>query len=140
MFFKKKNAELSDQLATYQERKAPRWGTPQFELSAGITINGYDGEGQLGNVSISGCSIKSVTYADITPNEVYQVTIIPGEEDNMEPFTLKLKLSWVKSCETLFLAGFSLEGDSGSSYLEKYVELLRSRGLSPDYGNMSHKQ
>ena len=155
MFFKKKKEELSDQLATYQVRGAPRWGTPQYDLDAGISITGFEGEGQIGNVSISGCCMKSVTYVAITPNETYQAKIIPGKEDKMEPFSLKLKLVWTKSSETVFLAGFALEGISasggsiasigsdasdgyeGSSKLRSYVELLRSRGLKPDYGKMN---
>ena len=140
MFFKKKKEELSDQTAIYHERGAPRWGAPYNDLDAGITIDGFEGEGQIGNVSISGCSMKSVTYINITPNEVYKATIIPGKDDNMSPFSLKLKLTWTKSSETLFLAGFSLEGNDGSSQLKGYVELLRSRGISPDYGNMSHSR
>ena len=137
MLFRKKKEELSDQLATYQERGAPRWGTPQYELDAGICIEGFEGEGQIGNVSISGCSMKSVTYVTITPNEVYQVKIIPGVNEKMPPFSLKLKLSWTKSSETVFLAGFALEGKEGSAQLKNYVGLLSSRGLTPDYGNMS---
>jgi len=139
MFFKKKKEELSDQLASYQKRGSPRWGAPIFDLDAGISIAGYDGEGQIGNISVTGCSMKSVTYVNITPNEVYQVTIIPGSEDNMKPFNLKLKLSWIKSSETAFLAGFSLEGKEGSAQLKQYVEVLRSRGFEPDYGNMGRK-
>jgi len=57
MFFKKKKKEeLGDQFAAYKQRKAPRWGTPQYTLKAGISINGYEGEGQLGNISVSGWS------------------------------------------------------------------------------------
>ena len=136
MFFLKKKDEVSDQLATYQKREAPRWGAPQYELDVGISIAGFEGEGQLGNVSISGCSMKSVTYVSMIPSEKYKVKIIPGSEDKMEPFNLQLKLSWTKSSENIFLAGFALEGNEGSSYLKKYIELLRSRGVVPDYGNM----
>jgi len=138
MFFKKKKEELTDQLAAFQERGAPRWGMPQYDLDAGVTIVGFEGEGQLGNVSVSGCSMKSVTYINIVPNEVYNVTIIPGKEDKLNPFSLKLKLSWTKSNETIFLAGFSVEDSdsTGISQLKQLVEALRSRGLLPDYGNM----
>ena len=136
MVFKKKKEELSDQLATYQERMDPRWGAPQYDLDAGITITGFDGEGQLGNISISGCCMKSVTYVNIIPDKVYDVTIIPGKEDNMKPFNLKLKLNWTKSSETVFLAGFSLEDSTGSTHLKNYIERLRSRKAIPDYGNM----
>ena len=136
MFFKKKNEELSDQLAAYQQRKSPRHGTPQFDLDAGVCITGLDGEAQLGNISVSGCSIQSVTYANITPNDVYQVKIIPGREDNMKPFDLKLKLSWTKSSETVFIAGFELEDIKDSPKLKNYVDVLHSRGIEPDYGNM----
>ena len=136
MFFKKKKDELSDQVTTYQERKAPRWGTPPEGLNAGISINGFEGEGQIGNVSISGCSMKSVTYVNIIPDTVYKVKIIPGPEDKIEPFSLNLKLSWTKSEETVFLAGFSLESGEDTSKLKRYIESLRSRGIEPDYGNM----
>ena len=136
MFFKKKKKEeLGDQFAAYKQRKAPRWGTPQYTLKAGISINGYEGEGQLGNISVSGCSLLSVTYVNIKPDEVYLVNIIPGPEDNMKPFSLKLKLSWTKSSEELFQAGFSLEKGETDHNLSQYVDLLRARGALPDYGN-----
>ena len=136
MFFKKKNEELTDQHAVFQERGSPRWGSPQNVLSAGITISGFEGEGQVGNVSITGCSLHSVTYVNIIPDEIYDVRIIPEKVDNLAPFSLKLKLSWTKSSETLFLAGFSLDGGSSSAELKRYVEILRGRGIPPDFGNM----
>ena len=137
MFFKKNKEELSDQLATtYQQRGSPRWGKPKFNLDAGVKIAGFDGEGQLGNVSVTGCSMMSVTYVNITPNEIYNVTIIPGKEDKLKPFNLKLRLNWTKSSETVFYAGFSLEGGEGNINLKQYVDILRLRGIEPDYGNM----
>jgi len=141
MLFKRKKEELSDQTAIYHERGAPRWGEPNRELDAGITIAGFDGEGQIGNVSISGCCMKSVTYVTIAPNLAYDATIIPGKNDKMGPFSLKLKLSWTKSSENLFLAGFAVEGSEGSSHLNNYVDILRTSGFTPDYGNMkpSHR-
>jgi len=137
MFFKKKEkSELTDQFALYQERKSPRHGSPQYDIDTGITVTGFEGEGQLGNVSVSGCSMKSVTYIAIKPDEVYQLNIIPGKEYDMKPFSLRLKLSWTKSSENIFLAGFSLKEGEKNSSLEQYVNILRSRGIEPDYGNM----
>ena len=136
MFFKKKKEELSDQLSVFHERKAPRLGTPKYEIDCGITINGFDGEGQIGNVSETGCSLKSVTYVNIQPDKIYQVRITPGREDKTEAFNLRLKLNWTKSDDTVFQAGFSLEGTDGKSHLKRYIEQLRSRGIEPDYGNM----
>ena len=134
MFFKKKEEELSDQLAVYQEREAPRWGVPKSKLKAGVSIEGFEGEGLLGNVSILGCSMESVTYAALTPTETYQVTIIPAADENMQPFSLKLRLNWIKSSETLFQAGFSLDDGQINTQLKRYTELLKARGLPPDYG------
>jgi len=136
MLFKKKKEELSDQTAVFRERGAPRWGTPLSELNAGVCISGYEGEGLLGNISISGCSLMSVTYVSIVPDKVYKVQIIPPKEDNIRSFSLNMKLSWTKSSEEIFLAGFSLGKDESNSQLKQYVELLRSRGIEPDYGNM----
>ena len=136
MFFKKKKEELSDQLAVFQERKSPRLGAPKYNIDGGITITGFHGEGQIGNISATGCSMKSVTYVNIKPDDVYQVRIIPGKEYKIEPFNLRLKLSWTKSSEAVFLAGFSLEGSEGSSHLKRYFDQLRLRGFEPDYGNI----
>ena len=136
MFFKdkKKKEELSDQLAVYRQRQDPRWGSPTAALDASISIEGFEGEARLGNVSVSGCNMESVTYVAIKPDEVYQVKIMPGAEENMTPFNLRLKLSWTKSNENLFQAGFSLEDGCDDSKLRRYVEVLRSRGIQPDYG------
>jgi len=136
MFLKKKKEALSDQLATYQVRKSPRLGAPKFDVDCGVTITGFEGEGQLGNISVSGCSIKSVTYLNIIPDKIYQIRIIPGKEDNIKPFDLKMKLSWTKSSELVFQAGFALDSGESGVNIKRYVEQLRSRGIEPDYGNM----
>ncbi|MCL2181304.1 MAG: PilZ domain-containing protein [Treponema sp.] len=140
MFFKKKKDELNDQLAVYRERQSARWGKPKYNIDAGITISGFEGEGQVGNVSLTGCSMMSVTYINIIPGEVYKLKFIPAQKDNMKPFNLSMKLNWIKSSETLFLAGFELEGATGGEHLKQYVEILRSYGIEPDYGNMSAPQ
>ena len=135
MFFRKKE-ELSDQLAVYQERKNPRWGDPHYTINAGITIEGFDGEGQVGNICITGCNIKSATYIAIKPDEVYQAKIIPSEDEKIEPFSLKIKVNWTKSSEMLFQAGFSLENSQDDTQMKRYIELLKARGVQPDYGNV----
>jgi hypothetical protein len=134
MFFqkKKKEEDLGDQFAVFQERKAPR-----FASNAGISIEGFEGEGLLKNVSVSGCCLESVTYAAITPNQTYRVKIIPGADEKMEPFNIKLVANWIKSSETLFEAGFSLEESERNPLPKRYVELLQMRGVKPEYGNMS---
>ena len=133
MFFsKKKEEELSDQQAVYQRREAPR-----FVLDAGISIDGFEGEGQLGNISISGCCMGSATYAAILPDEVYKAKIIPAPDENMGSFIVKLRASWTKSSEMLFQAGFSLEQGQSNAELKRYAALLKTRGVQPDYGNMS---
>jgi hypothetical protein len=132
MFFRKKNEELSDQLAKFQEREDPR-----YALTAGIFIEGFEGEGMLDNISISGCCMESITYVALIPDQEYQVNIHPDGDVKMEPFTLMLKLNWTKSSETLFQAGFSLGSGESNAKIKQYVELLRARGIQPDYGNMS---
>ena len=131
MLFKKKEEELSDQFAVYQEREAPR-----FEAKAGITIEGFEGEGLLSNISTIGCSMESVTYVAITPDKVYQIKIIPAAGENIKPFSLRLKLNWTKSSEMLFHAGFSLEDGQSNPQLKQYVELLQAHGVKPAYGEM----
>jgi hypothetical protein len=135
MFFRKKKEDLSDQLAVYQERKDPR-----YVLTAGISLEGFDGEGLMQDVSNSGCRLESSTFVSIIPDQVYKVTITPDSKDGIGPFSLKLKLNWTRSSEALFQAGFSLEEDQSNTQLKRYAELLHARGVKPDYGNKSMKR
>jgi hypothetical protein len=135
MFFKKKREELGDQFAVYQEREMPRFAA-KGGCAGGITIEGFEGEGLVKNISASGCCLESVTYAAITPNQTYQARISPGPEINLDPFTLRLTVSWTKSSEMAFEAGFALEKDEKDPRLERYVEQLQTRGVEPEYGNM----
>jgi len=126
----KGNEVLSDQQEVFQERKSPR-----YSLNAGITIEGFDGEGKIENISNAGCCMESATYVSIIPDTVYLVTIIPAKNENLRPFSQKLKASWTKSSEKLFQAGFSLAEGQSNDQLDKYVQLLGSRGAIPNYGN-----
>ena len=135
MFFEKKQEELSDQLAVYQDRNAPRWGSPKFALNAGISIEGFEGEGKVDNISISGCRMESVTYVAFVHDREYQAKIIPDAGQSMDPFGIRLKLNWTKSSETLFQAGFTLEGGRSNTQLHQCIEKLAANGAQPDYGN-----
>ena len=127
----KTKEELSDQQVAFQKRKAPR-----YALNATVIVDGFDGEGELENISSSGCRMDSSTYVSLIPDEVYHVTITPSPSDNIKPFHLKLKATWVKSSELLFQAGFTLESGYHNAEMERYVKLLNSKGIPPDYGNM----
>jgi len=132
MPFGKTKEDLGDQQAVFQKRKAPR-----YALNATVTVDGFDGEGELENISTSGCRMDSSTYVNLIPDEVYQVTITPSPRDNIKPFRLKLKASWTKSSELLFQAGFTLASGYHNTEMERYVKLLNSKGIPPDYGNMA---
>ena len=135
MSARNKKEELTDQRAVFQERGHPRWGSAQFPLKTGITIQGFEGEGLLANFCVSGCSLESVTFIALIPNEEYQAKIIPAENENMEPFNLRIKLNWIKSSEALFQAGFSLGEGQSNAQLKRYGEILQARGIVPDLGN-----
>ena len=132
MFLRKKEEKLDDQLAVFQTRN-----TPRFASGAGISIEGFEGEGLVRNVSMTGCCMESVTYVAVKPDDIYQVRIIPDADEKKEPFTAKLVVTWIKSSETLFEAGFHVEADQiESSPIRRYAEALRDRGVPPDYGDM----
>jgi hypothetical protein len=131
MTLKKKHEELGDQFAVYREREAPR-----FAANGGISIEGFEGEGLLKNISFSGCCLESVTYAALVPNQAYKVRINPGADVNLNPFTLNLTVNWTRSSEMSFEAGFSLEPGQKDHYLEQYAGQLQTQGIQPEYGNM----
>ena len=133
--FKKKEEGLSDQLAVYHEREKPR-----FAIKAGISIDGFEGEGKIDNISVSGCRMESVTYAALAHDQVYQARIIPDDGEKLDPFNIKLKLNWTKSSEALFQAGFTVESGQSNAQLNQCVEKLQAGGAKPDYGNMNPDQ
>ena len=134
MFFRKKEEELTDQFTAYKERDMPR-----FAANAGISVKGFEGEGLLKNVSSTGCCMESVTYVAVKPGEVHQVSINPesGEKKNGS-FTLDLTVSWTRSSETSFEAGFQLGAGQSGSQLKQYTETLKSRGILPEYGTVKN--
>jgi len=133
MFFRKKEEELTDQFTTYKERDMPRFAT-----NAEISVKGFEGEGLLKNVSSTGCCMESVTYVAVKPAEVHQVSINPDSGDKKNgSFTLELTVSWTRSSETSFEAGFHLGAGQTGALLKQYTETLKSRGVSPEYGNVS---
>ena len=129
LFRKKKKDVLSDQQAVYRKRGAPR-----YLLNAGITVEGFEGEGSVKNISISGCCMESSTYVAIKPDEVYKIIINPDSGENMKPFSYKVRATWTKSSEALFQAGFTLENPQDNAQMKQYVEILNSNGSEPDYG------
>ena len=132
MFLGKKEEELNDQLAVFRVRD-----TPRFASRAGISIEGFEGEGLVRNVSMTGCCMESITYVAVKPNDVYQVRILPNADDKEQPFTARLVVTWIKSSETLFEAGFHVEANQvDNSPIRRYAETLQARGVPPDYGNM----
>ena len=128
--FKKKEEDLSDQAAVFHNRE-----TPRFTSKAFISIEGFEGEGRVRNISETGCCLESVTYVAIKPDDVYRIKITPIAGENTVSFSLELTASWTRSNETFFEAGFTQKDGSVNLQLKKYTETLKARGVSPDYGN-----
>ncbi|MDR2096343.1 MAG: PilZ domain-containing protein [Treponema sp.] len=121
MFFRKKK-EIDDQFSSYQNRE-----TLRYDTDAGITIDGFEGEGLLKNISVPGLCLESVTYVEITPKERYKIKIIPTPLAHIEPFEVRAEANWIKSSELAFEAGFSIiePSQDKTSSIKRYIEFLK---------------
>jgi hypothetical protein len=121
MLFKSK--EKTNHFSPQESPRAPRYAS-----LAKVTINGFEGEAVLRNVSTGGFCMESKTYAAITVGECYTMRIMPENSSNLQAFELDVEVRWVKSTETSFSSGFLVVKLPAGRFLEKYIDYIKSRG------------
>jgi hypothetical protein len=114
-----------------RELKQPPLRAPRFNTLARVSINGFEGEAVLKNISVGGFCMESRTYAAITPGERYIMRILPESSFNLSPFELEVEGRWVQSTEKKFSSGFLIAMPPPNRALEKYIEQIQEH--SPNH-------
>ncbi|MDR1626717.1 MAG: PilZ domain-containing protein [Spirochaetia bacterium] len=120
-----KRLTKTSQVSSGENSRAPRYAS-----LARISINGFEGEAVLRNVSIGGFRMESKTYAAITGGERYAIRIKPETASRLSAFELEVEARWVKSTEASFTSGFLVTKPPTDRSLEKYIDYIKIKGSS----------
>jgi hypothetical protein len=98
---------------------------PRYASIARVSINGFEGEAALRNVSNSGFRMESRTYAAITVGEHYTMWIKPESASGLTPFELEVEVRWVQSTESKFASGFLILNHPADGSVDRYVNYIK---------------
>jgi hypothetical protein len=119
LFFKKK-----ENIKDTTQDKAIR--APRYASLAIVSINGFEGQAALRNVSTGGFCMESKTFADMDIGASYVIQIVPEKHVGIGHFELTVEVRWILSSPEKFSVGFKvIQGNSRT--FERYVEYLKER-------------
>jgi hypothetical protein len=101
---------------------------PRYKSLASISINGFDGEALLKNISITGFCMESKTFVNITPGTTYGMHIVPEVSTSLEQFDVEVEARWVLSEVFRFDVGFLLTKTQSRKDMDRYIEFLKQKG------------
>ena len=100
----------------------------RYETSAKVIIkNVSDEKAQLKDISVTGCRIELVNYAEIKPNTRYKLKIIPEQTSEVESFFLAVESKWIGTEVNSFEFGFSIIESPKGKQFQRYVDYLSWR-------------
>jgi hypothetical protein len=101
---------------------------PRYVTITRVSINGFEGEAVLRNVSTGGFCMESRTYAAIDAGGHYTMWIKPEATSGVKFFELEVEVRWIKSTETKFSCGFLVVNYPVDRSFEKYIDYIK-RGI-----------
>jgi hypothetical protein len=119
LFFRKRKTEKNT--ADEKMMRAPR-----YVSLAMISINGFEGQAALRNVSTGGFCMESRTFASMDIGASYGIRVTTEEHAGINSFELTVEVRWILSSLERFSVGFRVIQGGGRSF-ERYVEYLKDR-------------
>ncbi|MDR2245831.1 MAG: PilZ domain-containing protein [Treponema sp.] len=98
---------------------------PRYVSVTRVSINGFEGEAVLRNVSTGGFRMESRTYVTIAVGEHYVMWIKPESASGLEPFELEVEVRWVQSTENKFSSGFLIVKYPSDGSIDKYIRYVK---------------
>jgi hypothetical protein len=99
---------------------------PRYSCVGKVSINGFEGEAVLRNISVGGFLMESRTYAAISVGDHYTMRIKPEADSGIQVFELAVEVRWIRSVETRFSAGFLVIDNPVGRSLERYIEHIKT--------------
>jgi hypothetical protein len=106
------------------QTKVPR--QPRYGCVARLSINGFEGEALLSNISVGGFLMESRAYAAISVGERYTMWIKPEADSGINAFEIVVEVRWIRSAETRFSAGFLAVTNPVGRSFERYIEHIKT--------------
>jgi hypothetical protein len=112
------------------ESSAPAKTRPsRYNCTAMVSINGFEGQAALRNISMEGFRITSRTYAVLKQRDEYTMIISPIGMPGMDSFQIRVEVRWIRSTETTFSAGLAIvKSPDGNRAWENYVNYIKANG------------
>jgi hypothetical protein len=107
----------------FNERKSVRYSS---HARARIK-NAFEGDALLKDLSITGCCIECTTIADIKPNEIYSMEVIPDTASNVGNFDLMVECRWIRAGGYSCDVGFMITASPKGKAFQRYVDYLTWR-------------
>jgi hypothetical protein len=98
--------------------------TQRYSSIAGISINGFEGQALLKDISSSGFCLESATCAMINVNEQYIVKITPEPDLKIKAFEVTVVVQWVRNSEDEFETGLKIVRPPLGQSFKRYLEAL----------------
>jgi hypothetical protein len=93
--------------------KTPR--APRYDCMARISIEGFEGEAVMRNISPGGFRMESRAHREIAVHTLCSVRIDPEDGSGLQTFDLEAEVRWVQSNEDILSVGFMVPGaESGT--------------------------
>jgi hypothetical protein len=122
IFVKNKKTPKTDAASTLLKKR-----TSRYDCLAVVSIDGFEGQAALKNISTEGGCIVSRTYAVLKPGNEYVIRVIPPGIPDMVPFKINIEIKWVKSTEAVFNAGFmAAASPMRNRALESYLNYIKT--------------
>jgi hypothetical protein len=122
ILFKGKRGTAVESSSVAESPRAPR-----YTSVARVSINGFEGEAVLRNISTGGFRMESKTYAAITVGEHYVMQIKPEAISKLPSIELEVEVRWIQSTETSFSCGFLIVKQPADPFFVKYVDFIKKR-------------
>jgi hypothetical protein len=81
----------------------------------------------LKDISITGCRVESVEFAEIEPKAQYKLKIIPEEASEIGTFNLVVEAKWSGAMVDSYEYGFCITGSPKGRQFQRYVDYLSWR-------------
>ena len=88
-------------------------------------------ENLLKNISVLGCCVECTSLADIQPEALYVLEIMPEAASKIGHFDLEVKTVWIRPSGYSGEVGFTITASPKGKLFQRYVDYLSWREANP---------
>jgi hypothetical protein len=118
LFFKPKKQSLEEKAEVILSRP------PRYECLVMVSINGYEGQAVLKNVSRTGFRMESKTFVEIETGSSYVMRVSPEAAAGVKPFDVTVEVRWAQVSADKFALGLMVTQTENRPF-QKYITYLK---------------